>query len=238
MARTPIRSGEKRPGRLVTSGGNSGTDSTRIVGNADIRPDMHVSARERQPDGGRSRGDEPTQTLDAGPHTARAKKAWRTRRSPWYRAGRSERASKAALVQWCTEHGWKAVFFEGRTGAPRTGVVDAVLVRIAPREADSIEVRLVQLKAGAGGLTAGEVKRLKGAVVRLKTEWLLAAFDGEVLHFVPDLPAPSAAAARSTSKPSRHGVSPAAPDGRIDRGRPRVSRNVMPTGERSQGKLR
>lgn len=205
MAKTPIRSGARRSARVVASGGNSATDFTTDVG-AGVLRDVRVSTRRRQTDDGNSLGDEAAGALSAEPLTARALKAWQTRRSPWYRAGRSERASKAALAQWCAEHGWKVVFFEGGTGAPRTGVVDAVLVRIAPREADSIEVRLVQLKAGAGGLTAGEVKRLKAAVVHLKTEWLLAAFDGEVLHFVPDLPAPSAAAAQSTSKRTRHGV--------------------------------
>jgi hypothetical protein len=78
------------------------------------------------------------------------------------------------------------VFFEGRTGAPRTGIVDAVLVRIAPRQPDSIELRLAQLKAGAGGLTATEVKRLKAAASQVAANWSLAAFDGNELHFVPD----------------------------------------------------
>jgi len=207
MTRAPIRSGGRRSGRVMDSSGHAGRVSPKTVADADVSREMPVSTRERQPDGGdTSLADESARVPAAGPHTARARKAWQTRRSPWYRAGRSERASKAALALWCAEHGWKAVFFEGRTGAPRTGVVDAVLVRIAPREADAIEVRLVQLKAGAGGLTAGEVKRLKAAVVRLKTEWLLAAFDGEMLHFVPDLSPPAAAAVRSTSKRTRHGV--------------------------------
>src|SRR4026207_1302437 len=35
-------------------------------------------------------------------------------------------------------------------------IVDACMIRIRPRKADSIEVRLVQLKAGASGLTAAE----------------------------------------------------------------------------------
>lgn len=117
-----------------------------------------------------------------------ALKAWTTRRSPWYRAGKSERGSKLALSAWCRENGWKVLFFEGATGAPRTGIVDAVMVRIKPRSSDSIEVRLVQLKSGAGGLTGAEIARLKKAVGSLSADWLLAAFDGEVLHLVPDVP--------------------------------------------------
>ena len=80
------------------------------------------------------------------------------------------------------------VFFERASGAPRTGIVEAVMVRIKPSRSDSIEVRLVQLKAGVAGLKAAEVARLKKAVAALSTDWLFAAYDGEVLHLVPDVP--------------------------------------------------
>lgn len=96
-----------------------------------------------------------------------AKKAWVTRQSATYRASRSER--------------------EGRTGAPRTGIVDAVIARIRPREADGIDIRLVQLKSGAGGLTGREIARIKDAVNRTSTGWLLAAFDGQTLHLLPEM---------------------------------------------------
>jgi hypothetical protein len=88
-------------------------------------------------------------------------KAWATRLSASYRAAKSERASKIALSEWCQENGWKVVFFESATGSPRTGIVDALIVRIKPREPDAIEVRLVQLKSGVGGLTGAEITRLK-----------------------------------------------------------------------------
>ena len=117
-----------------------------------------------------------------------AKKAWETRRSPRYRAAKSEKASKSALAAWCRANGWKLLFFEGQTGAPRTGIVDAIIARIKPDDADAVDMRLVQLKAGAGGLTATEVSRLKRAVGMLTTDWLLAAFDGETLHLVPEIP--------------------------------------------------
>ncbi len=117
-----------------------------------------------------------------------AQKAWETRRSATYRARRSESASKAALESWCRANGWKVIFFEGSTGAPRTGIVDAIMTRIRSNDADGLEVRLVQLKSGTGGLTAREIKRLKGAVKSLRTDWLLAAFDGETLHLLPDIP--------------------------------------------------
>ena len=113
-----------------------------------------------------------------------ARKAWATRTSPRYRAGRSERRSKQALLAWAEANGWRVVFFEGRTGAPRTGIVDAVLLRLARAKPDVVELRLVQLKAGAGGLTAGEIARLKGALQAIQCEWVLAAFDGTELHFL------------------------------------------------------
>jgi hypothetical protein len=124
-----------------------------------------------------------------------AKKAWATRRSSRYRAGKTERASKIALNQWCRANGWKVVFFEGETGAPRTGIVDAVMVRIKPGDADAVEIKLVQLKAGAGGLTGMEITRLNKATEKVTKDWLLAACDGEALHFLPELPGKRAKAA-------------------------------------------
>jgi hypothetical protein len=120
--------------------------------------------------------------------SAAALKAWATRRKPHYRARKTEATSKVALQEWCRDNNWKVVFFEGASGAPRTGIVDAVMVRIKPSKADSIEVRLVQLKGGVAGLTAAEVTRLKKAVSSLSTDWLFAAFDGVTLHLVPDVP--------------------------------------------------
>ena len=117
-----------------------------------------------------------------------AKKAWTTRQTATYRASRSERASKEALKAWCREHGWKVIFFEGESGAPRTGIVDAIIARIRPRDADVIEIYLVQLKSGGAGLTGREISRMKQAVERKSLDWLLAAFDGQKLHFLPEIP--------------------------------------------------
>lgn len=118
---------------------------------------------------------------------AGARKAWETRRSARYRARKSEQASKVALSSWCQANGWRVLFFEGGTGAPRTGIVDAIIARIRPSDADAIELKLVQLKSGTGGLTAREISRLKEAVAKLSKDWLLAAFDGSTLHIVPDV---------------------------------------------------
>jgi hypothetical protein len=119
--------------------------------------------------------------------TVAAKKAWTTRRSAPYKARKTEKASKAAFSAWCRKNGWKVVFFEGDTGAPRTGIVDAVIVRIRRREPDCVEVRLVQLKSGSAGVTAGEITRLKRAVKNLCADWILAVFDGGDLHLLPEI---------------------------------------------------
>jgi hypothetical protein len=122
--------------------------------------------------------------------SAAALRAWGTRRTPQYRARRTEAASKAALQQWCRANNWKLVVFESASGAPRTGIVDAVMVRIKPGKPDAIEMRLVQLKAGLAGLTAAEVTRMKKAATAVSTDWLLVAYDGTTLHLVPDVPRP------------------------------------------------
>ena len=76
---------------------------------------------------------------------------------------------------------------------------DAVMTRIKPRDPDLIEVRLVQLKSGVAGLTGAEIARLKRAVANLSADWLLAAFDGRMLHLVPDVPKPGRRSASSRS---------------------------------------
>ena len=115
--------------------------------------------------------------------TDAANAAWRTRRSPVYKAKKSEAASKAALSIWAADHGWSVVFFQGKSGAPRTGIVDALLTRIAPRQPDIIQIRLVQLKSGSAGFKAAEVKRLKAAVENVHATWYFVGFDGEDLHW-------------------------------------------------------
>jgi hypothetical protein len=129
-----------------------------------------------------------------------ALKAWATRRKPQYRARQSEARSKMALREWCRENKWQAVFFESSTGAPRTGIVDAIIVRIMPGKPDAIEVRLVQLKSGVAGLKAAEIARLKKAVQTLSRDWLLAAFDGTILHLVPDIPKRGAGVAKALAR--------------------------------------
>jgi hypothetical protein len=75
------------------------------------------------------------------------------------------------------------LFFEGKSGAPRTGIVDAIMARIKPEDADAIEIKFIQLKSGAGGLTAAEMSRMKRAVTKASNDWLLAAFDGKTIHW-------------------------------------------------------
>lgn len=117
-----------------------------------------------------------------------ALKSWKTRRvkKAWIVAHAAEAASKAALQVYCAEKGWKVAFFEGKTGAPRTGIIDAVAFRIARGKADNLELRLIQLKGGKAGVTGREIGRLKSAALRVSVNWLIAAFDGEALQLVPD----------------------------------------------------
>ena len=117
-----------------------------------------------------------------------ARKAWRTRRavSAFAKVRASEAASKEALRLYCEQHGWKVAFFEGATGAPRTGIIDAIAYRLGSRNADLLDVRLVQLKGGKAGVSGSEIARLKKASAGATVKWLIAAFDGEILHLLPD----------------------------------------------------
>ena len=80
-----------------------------------------------------------------------ALKAWRTMRGPVWKAHRTARLSKVALERWADKAGFKIIFFASPRGYPRTGIVDAVLLRIAPKFPDRIEIYLLQLKGGRSG---------------------------------------------------------------------------------------
>src|ERR1700680_464190 len=112
--------------------------------------------------------------------TQSALKAWKTRRtmSAWERAHAAEAASKAAFKSYLTKRGWKVAFFEGKTGAPRTGIIDAVAFRIARGKSDVLDLRLVQLKGGDAGVSGREIARLKKATTADCVDWWIAAFDG------------------------------------------------------------
>ncbi len=114
-----------------------------------------------------------------------AKKAWATRRSAVYRARRTARDSQAAFEQWAQQQGWRVVFLDAPSGNPRTGIVDAVLLRVRPRSKDQIDVRLVQLKSGQAGLTSTEFERLCSAVEHVNVEGLGAFWDGTDVHTAP-----------------------------------------------------
>src|ERR1700720_1035567 len=92
-----------------------------------------------------------------------ASRAWKTRRikQAWIAAHAAEAASKATLKAYCEQRGWRVAFFEGKTGAPRTGIIDAVAFRIARGrgKADELELRLIQLKGGKAGVNGREITR-------------------------------------------------------------------------------
>ena len=98
----------------------------------------------------------------------------------------NEAASKEALRSYCEAHKWRVAFFEGKTGAPRTGIIDAIIFRISKQNADVLDLRLVQLKGGRAGISGAEIARLKKASEAVAVDWLIAAFDGESLHLVPE----------------------------------------------------
>jgi hypothetical protein len=143
-----------------------------------------------------------------------AQKAWATRRSATYRARRTARASQLALEQWAAQHGWRTVFLDAPSGHPRTGIVDAVLVRVRPRARDQIDVRLVQLKSGVAGLTAAEFDRLCAAAENVEVEGLAVLCAGAAVYAT----AVSRSAALGVALPAR--LQPAQPKARPKRRAP------------------
>ena len=86
------------------------------------------------------------------------------------------------------KRGWRIAFFEGKTGSPRTGIIDAVAFRLDRKNSDLLDLRLVQLKGGKAGVSGVEIARLKDAAALVRVNWLIAMFDGKTLHVLPDTP--------------------------------------------------
>ena len=131
--------------------------------------------------------------MSAGTNRSQAAlRSWKTRRinEAWRKAHIAEAASKEALKLYLEERGWHIAFFEGATGAPRTGIIDAIAYRLGRKHADRLDLRLIQLKGGKAGVTAREIARLKKAAADLKAEWLIAAYDPDekALQLLPDEP--------------------------------------------------
>ena len=120
----------------------------------------------------------------AHPRRLAALKAWKTMRGPVWKAGRSARLSKSALEAWAKESGFGLVFLDARSGHPRTGIIDAVLVRIKPRASDELELYAVQLKGGKAGFSAAEGSRLRAAARAIKAAPLVALHDGQQIQFL------------------------------------------------------
>jgi hypothetical protein len=118
-----------------------------------------------------------------------ALKAWAKRRSlsAWEKGRTAEATSKAAFNLYFEKRGWRVAFFEGKTGSPRTGIIDAVAFRLGRKNSDVLDLRLVQLKGGKAGVNAAEIWRLKKAAAMATVTWLIAEFDGETetLHILP-----------------------------------------------------
>lgn len=121
-------------------------------------------------------------------HSARALKAWKTRRvkSAFIKVRASEAASKEALKEHLGKRGWQVVFFESKSGAPRTGIIDAFAYRLARKNADLLEVKLIQLKGGEAGASGREIARLKQAVEIVTLTWAVANYDGKGIHLTTE----------------------------------------------------
>lgn len=117
-----------------------------------------------------------------------ARKAWATRKSPVYRARKTASSSQSLLKEWAEGHGWHCVFLDAKSGNPRQGIIDAVLLRPQRKNPDKLELCLVQLKAGSAGITAAEVRRLKAATLVVIPQHIIALVDGQHLEFTPHEP--------------------------------------------------
>ena len=115
-----------------------------------------------------------------------AKSAWRTMRGSVWKARQTARRSQDALSDWAKSSGFRIVFLDAASGNPRTGIADAILLRIRPRAADQVDLYVVQLKAGSAGLKATEMARLTRTASAIKATPLIVLHDPveKQLHFL------------------------------------------------------
>lgn len=122
------------------------------------------------------------------PRSLAAKAAWKTMRSAVYKAQKVAKRSQLALKDWAAKNGYWCVFLDSAKGNPRTGIVDAVLVKVYHADADQLEFRLVQLKGGGAGLTARERSRLKASCAKAGILPSFAFWDDDAQELEVDLP--------------------------------------------------
>ncbi len=118
-------------------------------------------------------------------------------RSPPYLANKTARMSQKALLAWASENAYHCVFLDAPSGNPRTGIVDAVLMRHPKGQADVLEVLLVQLKGGGAGFRPIERTRLMGALQAVRLGVAVAMWDRESIA-VDILEIPDVLAARKS----------------------------------------
>ena len=80
------------------------------------------------------------------------------------------------------------MFLDAASGRPRTGIADALILRVKSRAADQIELFVVQLKGGKSGFKAVEMARLTKAASAVKAVPLIILHDGDALHFLAGEP--------------------------------------------------
>jgi len=105
-------------------------------------------------------------------------------RGPVWKAKRTAKRSQQALRDWADNAGFRLVFLDAASGNPRTGIADALLLRIRPSSPDQIELYVVQLKGGGAGFKAAEMARLTKAAAAVKATPLIVLHDGQQLHFL------------------------------------------------------
>ena len=112
-----------------------------------------------------------------------AEMASETRRKPSRKAQKTAKRSQDALAAWCKARGWRLVFLDAESGNPRTGIVDAVALRVKKGAPDTLQLWLIQLKGGGAGLTPGEVSRLKAATGKLEAQARFAFHSGDEVEW-------------------------------------------------------
>jgi hypothetical protein len=134
-----------------------------------------------------------------------ATKAWETMKSPPYQARRTARLSQEALRIWAQSNGHHCLFLDAPSGNPRTGIVDALLIRIGKSDPDILEIQLVQLKGGGAGMTPLERTRLMEASRSVRLGAAVAMWDRENMSvdFLASAPTPGASAKPAVQKQRR-----------------------------------
>lgn len=113
-------------------------------------------------------------------------KAARTRK--WIRASRlahkTAKNAKTFTKYFLGKLGYKCLSLDSKTGYEYVGVIDMIAVKRDPKDPDTLQITLFQIKGGSARVTMDEIRRLRKAIEKVKIYWNVAEKPDKKVQFL------------------------------------------------------